>query len=163
MNNDYINESLIVGHGNPISFIDLRKLDYKNEKSMCKIEYNGKKGSGFFYKQNISKIKYYNKLFLMTNNHILDSNFIKNYNELTIVYNNKEKMIPLKNRIKITNKTLDYTIIEIKENDKIEEFFEIDNDIINNKNDNLNDIYNSSIPRRKRSFFCSRRNSINRK
>ena len=109
MDNDDINESLIVGHGNPISFIDLRKLDYKSEKSMCKIEYNGKKGSGFFYKQNISKIKYYNKLFLMTNNHILDTNFIKNYNELTIVYNNKEKMITLKNRINITNKTLDYT------------------------------------------------------
>ena len=154
MENEYKNENLIVGHGNPISFIDLRKLDVKSENSMCKIEYDGKKGSAFFFKQNIEKIKYYNKLFLMTNNHILDSNFINNYNELTVLYKNQEKIIPLKNRIKKTNIDLDYTMIEIKENE-IEDFFEIDNYIMNNNDNYLKkDIYIVQYPEGKDLSFA---------
>ena len=55
MENEYKNENLIVGHGNPISFIDLRKLDVKSENSMCKIEYDGKKGSAFFLNKILKK------------------------------------------------------------------------------------------------------------
>ena len=78
---------------------------------MCKIEYKGNIGTAFFFRQNISSIKYYNKIFLITNSHVLDSNFFKDYNELPINYKNKEKIILLNNRIKIMNEELDYCII----------------------------------------------------
>ena len=46
---------------------------------------------------------------------------------MNINYKNEVKKIFLNNRIKIINSELDYIIIEIKENDGIKDFFEIDN------------------------------------
>ena len=103
--NEYNNECKIEGHGYPISFNNLRILDKKSENSMCKVkglmfdntdgEYKESKGSGFFFKQNISKINYYNKYFLITNNHVIDSYFLNNNDKLIIIYKNEEKEIPL--------------------------------------------------------------------
>ncbi len=55
----YVNESNIIGHGNPISFKSLRKLDEISEKNMCKIygrmydknenKYKNVTASGFFF------------------------------------------------------------------------------------------------------------------
>ena len=110
---NYINEKMIQGHGNPISLKQLKDIAEKGENSMVKIELVGIKGTGFFFKQNIPTIKYYNKYFIMTNNHILNKDFFKNNTHLLIEYKNKEKMIPLNNRIKYTNEILDFTIIQI--------------------------------------------------
>ena len=99
-------------------------------------KYKNITASGFFFKQNISNIKYYNKYFLMTNNHVLDSYYINNYDEIIIDYKNNEKKIKLKDkRIKYTNENLDYTIIEIFENEfnLKEDCFVIDELIMNNK------------------------------
>ena len=156
----YINESNIIGHGNPISFKSLRKLDKISENNMCKItfmvydkkdkKYKQGNGSGFLFKQNISNIKYYNRYFLMTNNHNLDSNYINNNNIIKINYKNEEKIISLKEkRIKYTNEILDYTIIEIFKNEfnLEEEYFEIDEYIMNNVNGYKNeDIYIVQYP-----------------
>ncbi len=135
----YINESNIIGHGNPISFKSLRKLDKISENSMCKIygrmydknnnKYKNVTASGFIFKQNISNIKYYNRYFLITNNHVLDSNYINQENVIIINYKNEEKIIQLKDvRIKYTNENLDFTIIEIFKNEFNfkEDCFEID-------------------------------------
>ena len=131
----YVNESNIIGHGNPISFKSLRKLDKISENNMCKIygimydkkdnKYKNITASGFIFKQNISNIKYYNRYFLMTNNHAINSNFINNTDVIKINYKNKEKIISLKDkRIKYTNEILDYTIIEIFEKEfNLEEDF----------------------------------------
>jgi len=35
-------------------------------------------GTGFFFQQNIQNIQFYNKYFLMTNNHVLNDNFFIN-------------------------------------------------------------------------------------
>jgi hypothetical protein len=75
---EYEDEKKIIGHGDPISFKKLEQLKQKSENSICKINYMGKLGTGFFFKYN--KDKYY----FMTNNHILDSNAINN-NELVII------------------------------------------------------------------------------
>ena len=63
----YINEANIIGHGNPISFKNLRKLDIISENNMCKIygkmydkkenKYKDVTASGFFFKQNNFKYK----------------------------------------------------------------------------------------------------------
>ena len=136
----YINEGKIIGHGKPITFLKLRELEQKSINSTCKISNNKLIGSGFFFKQNISTIQYYNKYFLMSCNHIIDSNLL-NKKFLRIKYKEKEKIINLKNRIIHTNTNLDYTIIQILENDftndEINDFFEIDEPIIEEKNEYL--------------------------
>ena len=136
----HINEGQIIGHGKPITFLKLRELEQKSINSTCKIFFNGQIGSGFFFKQNISTIQYYNKYFLMSCNHIIDSNLL-NKKFLRIKYKEKEKIINLKNRIIHTNTNLDYTIIQILKNDftndEINDFFEIDELIIENKNEYL--------------------------
>ena len=116
---NYINENQIKGHGNPISLKQLKDILEKGENSMIKIETIGIKGTGFFFKQNIPTIKYNNKYFIMTNNHVLNQDFFNNNPPLVIEYKNEEKMIPLNNRIIYTNKLLDFTIIEILSSDSI--------------------------------------------
>ncbi len=122
MEEEYEDEIKIIGHGAPISFKRLEELKEKSENSTCKINYLGKLRTGFFFK--------YNKYYFMTNNHVLDDNAINN-NELLIIYKNKEEIINLKgDRLKLTNKKLDYTIIEILKKDKIfntiKDYFEIE-------------------------------------
>ena len=108
---EYEDEMKITGHGDPISFKRLEELKVKAENATCKINsMGGKKGTGFFFKY---KIKKEDKYFLITNNHVLDSNSIKNNNYISITYKNKPEKIRLNNRLKGTNEKLDYTIIEI--------------------------------------------------
>ena len=102
----------------------------------------------------------------MTNHHVLDSNSINNNNNnISITYKIKLEKIKLNKRLKGTNKTLDYTIIEILKTDeiskKIKEYFEIYDYVMNNECQNiyLNKRYlYCSISRWKRSFLCSRGN-----
>ena len=137
---EFKKEAKVNGHGKPITFSKLKKLESKSITSTCKISINDKTGSGFFFKQNISTIQYYNKYFLMTCNHVIDKNMI-NKKHLKIQYKGKDKIINLENRIIHTNTNLDYTIIQILEEDfkkyEIIDFFEIDELIIENKNEYL--------------------------
>ena len=98
MEEEYEDETKIIGHGDPISFKRLEELKEKSENSTCKINYMGKLGTGFFFKYN--QDKYY----FITNNHVLDINAINN-NELSIIYKNKEEIIDLNgDRLKLSNK-----------------------------------------------------------
>ena len=136
---NYINEIKIPGHGNPLTIKQLKDSLKKGENSTFKIEFFGQKGTGFFFKQNIPTIKYYNKYFLMTNNHVLNDDFINNNAQLVIEYKNKEKIIQLNNRIKYTNESIDFTIIEILKTDsifsEIKYFFTIDDYIMDNNSE----------------------------
>ena len=76
-NKNYDNEKIIEGHGGPIPFNKLNDLSQIANNSICKIKYFGM-GTGFFFQQNIQNIKFYNKYFLMTNNHVLNDNFFIN-------------------------------------------------------------------------------------
>ncbi len=130
---EYEYEGEIIGHGDPISFKRLEQLKEISENATCKINYMGIFGTGFFF-------KYQDKHYFMTVNHVLDDNAIKN-NELVIIYKEKEEIIKLNgDRLKLTNEKLDYTIIEILEEDeifkKIKDYFEIDNYIMNNESIN---------------------------
>ncbi len=71
----YVDAMKITGHADPISFRRLEELKVKAENATCKINAMGKKGTGFFFKY---KIKEEDKYFLMTNNHVLNSNSINN-------------------------------------------------------------------------------------
>ena len=100
------------------------------EKNICKILISDENiGTGFFCKipfpDNNNKLSV-----LITNNHVIND-LNKN---IKIYYDNKIIEIELENRKKYTNKEYDITIIEIKEKDKIEEYLEIDEEIMKGLN-----------------------------
>ena len=112
---------------------------YNNEDALCKIIKElknnlGKFGTGFFCEIKDKEIPFERALF--TNNHVLDETDIENNKEIEIEYLNEKKYIKMtRNRRKFTNKSLDYTCIEIFKEDNITKFFEIDNSF-NQKNEN---------------------------
>ena len=88
---------------------------------------------------------------LITNNHVINLEM----NKITISINNDSevKEIELNNRIKYTNKDYDITIIEIKEKDNINNYLEIDENILE-KDKNIiyvnNSIYLLQYPKGKK-------------
>ena len=137
---EIIKESLKKDQLIPISLEGARTILYQMENCICKIHKdNGAIGIGFF-----CKIPFNNNLLkvLITNNHVLNENEIDNNKIINISIINKEKKEEIK-RIKIdntrkkyTNKELDVTIIEIKENkDKINNYMEIDKEEIEKDKD----------------------------
>ena len=79
---------------------------------------------------------------LITNNHIISN---KTLNKKISIYTEvtNTRKIDLKNRMNYTNEKYDITIVEIKEEDEIKSYLELDDDIINDiiANKNKNDKY----------------------
>ena len=95
-------------------------------------------------RKDINWIFFEKKYFLISNHNVLDSNSINNNNNnnnISITYKIKLEKIKLNKRLKWTNKTLDYTIIEILKTDeiskKIKEYFEIYDYVMNNECQNI--------------------------
>mgnify|MGYP002622177285 CR=1 FL=1 len=113
------------------------------KKNICKIKMkDGSQGTGFFCKIPFPTRE---KLLtvLITNNHIINQDLLQKENEnvsLMVKNEKKVKTINLNNRMKYTNEEYDITIIEIKEEDNINNYLELDdiiiNDILNNENYN---------------------------
>ena len=122
MENSYNIKNIESNKQRPITFRATKRYERK-VSATCKI-LSGNEGSGFF-----CEIKMNNRLMkvLFTNNHV-----INNLNsDLIIEYNRKKKIIKLKNRFRCTNEELDYTCIEILEEDGINNYFKIDKNINN--------------------------------
>ncbi len=124
-----IKEKKIKDNINYISIDKLKKHLEILEKCVCKIN-SGNIGSGFFCKLNINEFNDIQRPFLMTNNHVLDQNFLDHQNILIIKLKNEEKILNLNDRIKLTFPDKDFTIIEIKNYDKIYDFLEVCPDIM---------------------------------
>ena len=118
-----------------------KKVINQMKENICEIKKEKEKGTGFFCKipfpdtNNMLRV-------LITNNHIINEKILyKKDEKISItIKNEKEKLLNLNNRIKYTNSfEYDTTIIEIKEEDEIQNYLELDNnilnDIINNKNE----------------------------
>ena len=126
-------EKKIIGNSNFINVEQLQDFLEVLKKCTCKIITNDGIGSGFFCKLNISDINNIQRPFLMTNNHVIDEDYLNSYNILRIEVNKKKKiLLNLRDRIKLTDVKNDFTIIEIKHFDRIFDFFEISHDIIKN-------------------------------
>ena len=141
-NNERINEVEMKDH--EIKEIDINL--HKTCKSICKILYKNKVGTGFF----IKLYKEEKKLFcLMTNEHVITKEMIELKEVININYNYEEKLIKIildeNKRFILYDKDMDVTIIEIKEEDKIKDkYFLIPN---TNKIDYINkDIYIVQYP-----------------
>ena len=131
---EYNQEILFQDQLSPVLLQGTKTILSQLENCICQIyPKNGGKGTGFF-----CKIKFKNKLLplLITNNHILKEEDIKNKKIINLTrYNDIEKKnedISIEiddSRIRYTNseKDIDITIIEIKpEEDKINNYLEID-------------------------------------
>ena len=72
----------------PLSIEKTEKIIYQMKKCVCKIYSNGSTGTGFF-----TKIPYKNYFLkaLITNNHLLSENEIKNNKIISYIINNNEK------------------------------------------------------------------------
>ena len=105
---------------------EIEDLLYKKAKlATCKIITPKLNGSGFFCK--LPLCNSYIKC-LLTNNHVLNEDLIQLGRTIKIAYKRElKKIIITEERICVTSVLLDYTLIEILDKDKIEDFYEIDN------------------------------------
>jgi len=96
---------------------------------ICKIKINKTFGTGFFCQFSYENIK---MNALMTNYHVLDENCY-NQNDALNLFINDEKELKIINfkikRITYFNKLYDLTIIELKENDNINNYLELDDNL----------------------------------
>ena len=121
----YINNSII-----PITLKSTETILNQMKNSICKIKKDNTIGTGFF-----CTIPYKSKLipFLVTNEHVLNNNDLKNNIVISLKEETIFKYINIKEkRIIYVDKELDVTLIEIKPNiDGIDKnnFLEIDNNV----------------------------------
>ena len=113
-------EKKIKGNSGTITYKKLVDfLDFP-KKCMCKILIPSEKscGSGFFCKLNLKEFNDIQKIFLFTNNHIINEKYLKTNDKLLIEIDEKKKILNLDQRIAWTDENNDFTIIEIKYYDK---------------------------------------------
>ena len=89
-------------------------------------------GSGFFCKIPYTNNKNLYMNVLLTCEHVLNSNLVYSNNKIKIKVNNEIKNLSLKHRKKWSNKALDYSCIEIMNEDEIDDFYQLD-DILSKK------------------------------
>lgn len=113
----------------------------KAKYATFKIELNDSKyGSGFFCKIPSKDDENILINVLLTNEHLLEYDYVFSERDIKLIVNNKEKIISLKEeRKRWSNKNLDYSCIEIIKQDKIKDLYGLDDKIL--KDDYSNDIY----------------------
>ena len=128
LNQSYIHinkEAIIEGHSEPSTKNEIIQL-FEKENSMCRIKtqkiiknkLENLKASAFLLQFQFNDIPF-NKC-LITNNHILDKKDIQIGKEVKFIHNNIEKKIKItKERRVFTDEKLDYTCIEILNEDNI--------------------------------------------
>lgn len=120
------------------------------KESVCKINAGSSIGTGFFYNLPLENKKYL--IILITAFHIIEAMCS---NSIQISLNNGEKSysIKIKNRFIHKDKEHDIVIIEIKPQDKIENYpFEIDYNYKNELKNNSSDIYDEKY--KKLIYIC---------
>ena len=113
----------------PVSIQGTKTILNQAMNCICKIKINTTNATGFFcqilYKNNLIKS-------LMTNYHVIDEE-IYNQNEEITLFMNDEKVVRViklgNNRITYFDKNYDLALIEIKENDNINNFLELDDNL----------------------------------
>ena len=122
-----------------INAIAIKDYITKAEQAVCEISLSNGFGSGFFCKIPYTQNNNLLLPVLITNNHVISKDILINNNDITIKINGKDKVISLKQRKIWTDEKLDFTCIEIKEDeDNIHTFFNLDENALekNYSNDN---------------------------
>ena len=145
-------ERQIIDEQNVILDFSAFKKITKFEKCVCKIELSRenniikKSGTGFF-----CHIPSKNLNVLITNRHVINKKYLEEENELKIYIeeneNQEEKIINLQTkRLKYTDETLDATVIEILDEDLIDNYFEVDEELINDNKFINETVFNYQFP-----------------
>ena len=138
---DIISEKSVTDYPLIVSTQGMQTILDQMKEYVCKI-YNGQtNGTGFF-----CKFKYKNKLIkvLITCNHVLGENDLIEGKKIQFSFNNEEipgEIIIDKSRKIFTDRILDTTIIQIKDEEKYEKCLELDKTILN-KTKFINAMYN---------------------
>ena len=141
---------LLPSYPRAISYEATKKIIEQMEKCICKIKIEVLQGTGFFCKIPFPD-RYHLLPVLITNNHIINKNLLytKDANiTLEIKEEENAKMLCLNDRIKYTNEEYDITIIEIKDEDKIFKYLELDDNIMDsmfNNNNVKREFINSTV------------------
>jgi len=121
-------EKRIEDYPGMISLKNTKIIISQMEKSICQITKNGNNGTGFFTKIKFSENEI--RTFLVTNYHVLGEDCLNDKNIFIKMIDKKEIYIPMdRPRKTYNNKELDVTFIEIREEDGIKSFLELDNDL----------------------------------
>ena len=134
-------ETILREYPNIISYQCTKKISEQMGRNICTINIGKNQGTGFFCKIPFPNQNNMLPVFI-TNNHVINSDLLYKDNSKILLDIKEEddiKEINLnKNRMKYTNEKFDITIIEIKPEDNINYYLELDeviiNDILNNKN-----------------------------
>ena len=137
-----IKEAILTGYPKMISYECTKNIIKQMRSNICKIKVDQEQTTGFFCKIPFPTKEKQLPVFI-TNNHAINEELL-NSKDAKISLDIKEKkdviQLNLNDRLKYTNEKFDVTIIELKENDNIKDFMELDdniiNDIIENKNEN---------------------------
>ena len=134
--------AVLPGYPQEAPYEVIQVMLHQMRKTICKIGINDVKGTGFFCKIPFPDLNNMLRV-LITNNHIINRNLLfKKDTKMWIGIKEETdyKVLNLNNRIKYTNEEFNITIIEIKDEDKINSFLELDEalikDIIMNSNKN---------------------------
>ena len=124
-------------------------------KSICKIIYKNKFGTGFFIKLYMEEKEL---LCLMTNEHVIEKDMIESKEIIDVKYNCEKKWIKIKldekKRFIKYNKEMDFTIVEMIADDKIKDkYFLLPN--INNIDYINKDIYIVQFPESKKLSYSN--------
>ena len=138
--NIQVNRQLFDYYPSPITIDKTNKILEQMKNSVCKIKTKIGEGTGFF-----CYIPLQNKKFpvLITSNHIVDQNIIKENKILSVSLNDGKEYTNIElfgNKSIYTNKNYDITIIEIFPSiDKIDNFIALEENLfLNNNTNNIN-------------------------
>ena len=134
--------AVLPGYPKETTYEGMEIILHQMKKAICKIKIEEMEGTGFFCKIPFPDLNKMLRVFI-TNNHVINKDLLFQESariSIEIKEENEFKYLNLKNRIKYTNEEFDITIIEIKDEDKINSFLELDEslikDIIMNSNKN---------------------------
>jgi len=123
------NERLIKTSPDPVDIAGTKIILNQMKNCICKIKINAVNGTGFFckipYKRGSMNV-------LMTNYHVLDYNYFKENDEINLFMNDNKEVKVIKlgtDRKTFFDEDYDIAIIEIKEDDGIEKFLDLDENL----------------------------------
>ena len=121
----------------PMTFEETQRILDQMKNCICKINAQEMYGTGFFLKINFEDNTSINVL--TTSYRLIDEKYLTDNKEINILLNDyKTRIIDLEKKRNIyTNKEYDLTLIEINKKDDINNFFDIDENILSNDNPKL--------------------------
>ena len=121
-------ESFIKGSVDPVNMASTEKILHQMKHCVCKIKIGNINATGFF-----CKVPIINMNFLMTNYHVINEDFMKANKEIRVLLGDEKEALVLDltiKREKYFSKEYDIILIELKENDGIKEYLELDDNIL---------------------------------